>query len=528
MMGEPIVTVKQGKLRGVVTNSSLGCPYIAFKNIPFAAPPVGNLRFKDPQPPASWTGIRDATKNDVRSAMQMQEVEPYDVFGTEDCLYLNVYTNSLNQSKPVMFWVHGGAFIVGGGGFDRVRGDYLLPKDVVLVSTNYRLGAFGFLNLGHRVAPGNQGLKDLIAALEWVKENIANFGGDPSNVTIFGLSAGAVLVHALVLSPRAKGLFHKAVMHSGTANSSWSTKSVELSYKFVAALGKDSKDPVEIFEFLQTVPANDIVRAQQSVLSIEEQVTFQLAFGMNMDAVADNPVLPEKLEQLLMKCDSIPMMIGCTTEEFIMLVKGDDERSKTLLNEYLSVHIRYMASLRNLGEADTNKLMETVKEQYFGGKPMNEVTIREVINFLSDVYFVLPTTLLLEDRAKRNQGPNYHFRFSYVGNEKTPTDLLTKRAIRGASHTDDSAYLLYLPRSKADNPDAPAVGTKDRITLERMTRMWTNFAKTGNPTPTHDEFIQTTWKPATKNQFCYLNIGDELKFLPIPPHIWSSETRTTF
>ncbi|CAL7935362.1 unnamed protein product [Xylocopa violacea] len=523
-MGEPIVTVKQGKLRGAVLNSSLGCPYIAFKNVPFAAPPVGSLRFKDPQPPAPWTGIRDATDDTIRSGIQMQEVEPFDIFGTEDCLYLNVYTNSLNQSKPVMFWVHGGAFIVGGGGFDRARGDYLLAKDVVVVSTNYRLGAFGFLNLGHRVASGNQGLKDLIASLEWVKENIANFGGDPSNVTIFGLSAGAALVHALILSPRTKGLFHKAILHSGSANCSWCSdqKSVELCFKLAAVLGKDSRDPVEVVEFLRTVPASDIVRAQQSVLSIEEQVTFQLAFAVNKDDMAENPVLPEKIEQLIAKCEDIPLIVGCTTEEFIMLIKDDDERTKAILNEYLPIHVKNLASLKNLGEADTKKLLETVKQRYFGNKPINEVSIREIVAFLSDIYFVIPATMLLEQLAKRNRAPSYHFRFSYVGNEKTPTDLLTKRSIRGASHTDDSAYLLYLPRCKVDNPDAPAVGTKDRVTMERMTRMWANFAKTGNPTPTHDEFIQTTWKPVTTNEFCYLNIGDELKFLPIPPHIWSS------
>lgn len=206
-MYKPIITVKQGKLRGVTVKSSLGSSYIAFHEIPFAASPIGKLRFKDPEPVSPWMGIRDASVCQGNICIQREEQPPYNVIGTEDCLYLNVYTNSLSQSKPVMFWIHGGGFSNGTASYRFVRPDYLLTKDVVIVAANYRLGAFGFLNLGHRAAPGNQGLKDLIAALHWVKENIAKFGGDPNNVTLFGQSAGAVLTHALTLSPSARGIF---------------------------------------------------------------------------------------------------------------------------------------------------------------------------------------------------------------------------------------------------------------------------------------------------------------------------------
>lgn len=523
-MNKQIVTVKQGKLAGAVLKSALGSLYIAFREIPFAAPPIGDLRFKDPQPPQPWTGIKDTSQLKTYICSQQEEVEPFKFFGNEDCLYLNVYTNSLNQSKPVMFWIHGGAFVVGNSSFQKgSRPDYLLAKDVVVVSTNYRLGAFGFLNLGHRVAPGNQGLKDIIAALKWVKENISNFGGDPNNVTIFGVSAGGVLVHSLLLSPCARGLFHKAIMHSGSIRCSWAMNQSlpERGFKLASLLGKDSCDPEEVVKFLRTVPAEDIVKAQASVLTREETLSHNLAFGINNDEVAENPVLPEPIEQLLKKDADVPVIISYTSHEFIMFMKDISEKSLSIYNEYLPTHVKTLGTLKKLGDEEIKNLFNVVKDRYFEGKPIDKEKLYGLSNFMTDTFFGIPAILMLEDRVKRLTAPNYFCKFSYIGNEKTSTDLLVTRHISGASHVDDIAYLLYLPKCKTENPDPPAVGTKDRITLERMTRMWTNFAKTGQPTSIQDEFVNVNWKPATANDLCYLDIGNELCLLPLPSHLLS-------
>ncbi|KOX71850.1 Esterase FE4 [Melipona quadrifasciata] len=515
-MRKPIVTVKQGKLEGAELKSALGLSYLAFRGIPFAAPPVGNLRFKildirylthhinhrfnctlmnqDPQPPLSWTGVKDISKEQKYFAPQKDEFAPFGIIGDEDCLYLNVYTNSLNQSKPVMFWIHGGAFIVGNSSFCESRPDYLLAKDVVVVSANHRLGAFGFLNLGHRVAPGNFGLKDLIAALEWVKENIANFGGDPNNVTIFGASAGGALVHSLLASPRARGLFHKGILHSGTLYCPWTTRGMKnrttYGFKLVSFLGKDTTDPVEAVEFLRTVPAKKIVEAQEFILS--DIKAFTLVYGVDHDEVAENPVLPQPIEQLLENDANVPVIISYSEHEYIMFLKDKSERTIAEMNRTLYTHVNNLRSSMKLEDGEVEKLFEMVKDQYFGGKP---------------------------DRVKRTAAPNYFCVFSYVGNEKTQTDRLVNRQISGASHVDDIAYLLYLPKCKIENPDPPAIGTKDRITLERMTRMWTNFAKTGDPTSVKDEYVNVTWKPATSKELCQLKIGDELQLLPLPQDI---------
>ncbi|XP_017890628.2 esterase FE4-like [Ceratina calcarata] len=525
-MSEPVVTVKQGKLRGAVLKSVLGSSYVAFKGIPFAAPPVGDLRFKDPQPPAPWTGTKDTTEVLGYSCLQLDELPPYSPIGNEDCLYLNVYTNSLTQSpKAIMFWIHGGAFLVGSSSFELFKPDYLLAKDVVVVTTNYRLGAFGFFNLGHKVAPGNQALKDLIAALEWVKENIAKFGGDPGNVTIFGASAGGALSHALIASPRAKGLFHKAILQSGTLNCTWGMNQCrpERCFKLASLLGKESTDPIEVVEFLRTVSAEDIVKAQANILTPQETASYNLAFGVNSDPVAENPVLPEPIEQVVAEGADVPVMIGSTSHEFIMFFKDKSPKAMAMHNQFLPRHVENLAMLKNLDQSQSEKLLAAAKDRYFDNKPIGEENILGLVEFITDLYFGIPAAVLIEDRVKKARAPNYLYKYSYVGNEKTATDILVDRLVSGASHVDEVAYLFYLPRCKTENPDPPALGTKDRITMERMTRLWTNFAKTGNPTSCQDEFVNVTWKPVTKDELNYLDIGDELKLQPLPQHLLSSK-----
>src|SRR3954469_21199739 len=220
----PRVTIDTGTLEGAV-DSSTGVS--VFRGIPYAAPPVGALRWRPPQAAARWNGVRSATQlgHNCVQHQPYSDIDPFAAGVSEDCLYLNVYTNSLDtraNPRPVLVWIHGGGFWAGFGGEERHNGARLAQKGAVVVTLNYRLGAFGFL--AHpalaaespRHAAGNYGLLDQIAALEWVKRNIARFGGDPSRVTIFGESAGGMSVGSLIASPLAKGLFQRAIMESGT------------------------------------------------------------------------------------------------------------------------------------------------------------------------------------------------------------------------------------------------------------------------------------------------------------------------
>ena len=222
------VTIASGKLSGITLPSGVR----AFKGIPFGAPPVGELRWKEPQPVAKWEGARKA---DQFGNVCVQPLQPTRVPNnvttdlpdspkiSEDCLYLNVWTkaNRAGDRQPVMVWIFGGAYSEGGGSSKHNDGESLAKKGVVLVTFNYRLGPFGFFTHPEltkesgRNASGNQALADSIAVLQWVKTNIAAFGGDPNNVTIFGESAGAAMVGGLAGSPVAKGLFHRAISQSG-------------------------------------------------------------------------------------------------------------------------------------------------------------------------------------------------------------------------------------------------------------------------------------------------------------------------
>ena len=209
--------VAQGELHGAVAGQ-----VASFKNIPFAAPPVGDLRWRPPQAPTAWTGVRDATAFGPM-CMQMRAVTP-DVKQSEDCLTLNVWTPASYRpgaKLPVMVWIHGGSFTGGSGSNFIYDGTHFAQKGVVLVTVNYRLGRLGFFAHPALVAeqPGaplaNYGMMDNLAALKWVKANITAFGGDPTNVTAFGESAGGILINDLMASPQAKGLFAKAISESG-------------------------------------------------------------------------------------------------------------------------------------------------------------------------------------------------------------------------------------------------------------------------------------------------------------------------
>ena len=219
----PRVSVDTGVLEGTVDSAS---GVLVFRGIPYATPPLGALRWRPPRPPRHWTGVRAADRlgHNCMQGQPYSDIDPYTAGVSEDCLYLNVWTSSLGQRahRPVMVWIHGGGFFAGFGGEERHNGATLAKKGAVVVTLNYRLGPFGFFvhpalaAESPQHASGNYGLQDQIAALQWVRRNIARFGGDPSRVTIFGESAGGMSVGSLIASPLAKGLFARAILESGT------------------------------------------------------------------------------------------------------------------------------------------------------------------------------------------------------------------------------------------------------------------------------------------------------------------------
>ncbi|CAH1724878.1 unnamed protein product [Aphis gossypii] len=264
-----ILNLNQGKIQGSIFKSRNGREFQAFQGIPYAKPPIGDLRLQDPEKANSWSDILDATKEKPMCIQKnLFMYKTYNtLLGAEDCLYMNVYTPKVNKKDqndllPVMVWIPGGGFSSGHGGFSLYGPQYLLDKDVVVASFNYRIGPLGFLSTEDDVLPGNYGMKDQVLALEWIKSNIEKFGGDPNKVTIFGESAGSVSVGLHLLSPMSKGLFHKAILESGTPLCRWAVSPPGWAKRRAAALATISgcpEDSKKLAKCLRNMPAELLV-----------------------------------------------------------------------------------------------------------------------------------------------------------------------------------------------------------------------------------------------------------------------------
>ncbi|XP_015115263.1 esterase FE4 [Diachasma alloeum] len=250
------VTISNGILEGSLLQSRKGRVINAFRGIPYARPPLGRLRFQPPQPATSWRGVRLATTERAQCLQKIDISSDMTTAGSEDCLYINVYTPNLpnpagrnaSQRYAVMVWFHGGSWT--GGNSSLYGPEYLLDHDIVLVTMNYRLGPLGFLSTADRIIPGNYGLKDHVQALHWVRRNIAAFGGDPKKVTIMGESAGATGVHYLMLSRQAKGLFHQAISQSGTALNPSAFNTIKIARENAHRLARNLSCPTDTSERL--------------------------------------------------------------------------------------------------------------------------------------------------------------------------------------------------------------------------------------------------------------------------------------
>ena len=308
----PEIEITHGKLRGLQRDG-----HVAFLGVPYAAPPVGELRFLAPQAPAAWSGVRDAVAFGHSAPQDLLSVPPFKaVFPeSEDCLYLNVYTPALDGARrPVLFWIHGGGFSHGAGTQPSYDGGPLaLRGDVVVVTINYRLGALGYLYLGGHGgadwgAAANAGQRDQIAALRWVRDNIAAFGGDPAQVTIFGESAGAVAVATLLAMPEAEGLFGKAIAQSGTANRLGNADTASaITARYLQSLGIVDADPHK----LRSVSVEALLRAQGP--------------RGPLSPVIEGHSLPERPLSAVRQgmARHIPLMVGTNRDEYKLYVQAE-------------------------------------------------------------------------------------------------------------------------------------------------------------------------------------------------------------
>ncbi len=307
---EPRVRIAQGELQGTQHQH-----HQAFLGLPFAEPPVGILRFRPPQSARPWSGVRDATSFGASCPQGHHPIPGMAASGSrdEDCLHLNVFTPAADdQSRPVLFWIHGGGFQMGSGSELLYNGGPLTERgDLVVVTIHYRLGALGYACFPSAAeiwgATPNNGQLDQIHALKWVRENIAGFGGDPDNITIFGESAGASAVATLLAMPESKGLFHKAILQSGSgARTRTTDQATELTDRLLHELSVDAADR----EAICTLPVDQIVEAQRIISSGGDGMG---GFG----PVKDGVILPDMPLQAVSAgvAADIPLLIGTNRDE---------------------------------------------------------------------------------------------------------------------------------------------------------------------------------------------------------------------
>ncbi|XP_045060406.1 acetylcholinesterase isoform X4 [Desmodus rotundus] len=508
---ELLVTVRGGHLRGIRLMAP-GGPVSAFLGIPFAEPPVGPRRFLPPEPKRPWSGVLDATAFQSVCYQYVDTLYPgfegIEMWNpnrelSENCLYLNVWTPYPRPASPapVLVWIYGGGFYSGASSLDVYDGRFLAQAEgTVLVSMNYRVGAFGFLALpGSREAPGNVGLLDQRLALQWVQENIAAFGGDPMSVTLFGESAGAASVGMHLLSPPSRTLFHRAVLQSGAPNGPWATVGMGEARRRATLLarlvgcppGGAGSNDTELVACLRTRPAQDLVDHEWHVLPQESVFRFSFVPVIDGDFLSDTP------EALINAGDfqGLQVLVGVVKDEgSYFLVYGAPGFSKD--NESLISRAQFLAGVRVGVPQASDLAAEAVVLHYTDWlNPEDPARLREAMSdVVGDHNVVCPVAQLAGRLAA--QGARV---YAYIFEHRAST--LSWPLWMGVPHGYEIEFIFGLPLEPSLN-----YTIEERAFAQRLMKYWANFARTGDPNDPRDPKAPQ-WPPYTGGAQQYVSLN---------------------
>ncbi|CAK1550763.1 unnamed protein product [Leptosia nina] len=528
--GDVIVDTESGKVAGKEVKSIVsGEKYYSFLGIPFAQPPVGALRFKAPVPHEGWNNILEAKKE--KPSCAQFNIPSFDnrhgFCGKEDCLYLSIHTPRLptgeDSDLPVIVFLYNENFRTSYNNSKDYGPDFFMNENVIIVTVNHRLGAFGFLAFGDELLPGNHGLRDIITALQWLQKNIKYFGGDAAKVTLMGHQGGAAIADILMHSNKATKLFNSVILQSGTA---WSPVSFTKDPKAKAIsltenLEDKATDSKSIIERLSDVSAQDIATNELLCIHPDEAREYQigvLPFAPVIEPEHPDAVITKYPEENTDPID-IPIMIGYNSREAI-------ETSARFLHKpnYLTFADRdfiFLKPIRTGFHFQINdkvyfEAIDEIKDYYFDEGYVKISKPGEYLTYMNDVSTMYPIDYTLRAYLNVSRSAIYYYMFDFDGELNYRKKSILKEAITldgtwGASRGDELCYLFVCNPIKKTYKRLLEEGDSDEIkVLQGMVRLYANFARTGNPTPPGDEF---TWKPATKENKEILVISEELKMV---------------
>ncbi|XP_045886780.1 neuroligin-3a isoform X2 [Micropterus dolomieu] len=546
----PTVNTQYGKLRGVrvpLPSEILG-PVDQYLGVPYAASPVGEKRFMPPEPPSSWSGIKNATHfapvcpqnihNAVPEIMMpvwftfnLDIVTTYIQDQHEDCLYLNIYvpTEDVKRiskecarkpnkkmcrkgdirdtgAKPVMVYIHGGSYMEGTG--NMIDGSVLASYgNVIVITLNYRVGVLGFLSTGDQAAKGNYGLLDQIQALRWISENIGFFGGDSNRITVFGSGIGASCVSLLTLSHHSEGLFHRAIIQSGSALSSWAVNYQPVKYTRLLAekVGCNVLDTLDMVDCLRKKSSRELV--EQDI----QPARYHVAFG----PVIDGDVIPDDPEILMEQGEFLnyDIMLGVNQGEGLRFVENVvDSEDGVSGNDFDFSVSDFVDSLYGYPEGK-DTLRETIKFMYtdWADRDNPETRRKTLVALFTDHQWVEPSVVTADLHA-RYGSPTYFYAFYHH------CQSMMKPAWSDAAHGDEVPYVFGIPMIGPTDL-FPCNFSKNDVMLSAVVMTyWTNFAKTGDPNkpvPQDTKFIHTkanrfeevAWSKYNPQDQLYLHIG---------------------
>ncbi|XP_046995582.1 cholinesterase-like [Schistocerca americana] len=485
-----LVTVQQGTLRGTTATSVYNASYTAFLGIPYAQPPLGELRFQPPQAASGWEGVRNATEYGSDCVQETGE-------GSEDCLYLNVYVPGAPQEGaglPVLFYVHGGGFVRGSGSDQKFGPDFLVSYGVILVTINYRLGPLGFLSTGDEVVSGNAGLKDQLLGLSWVQSNIARFGGDPQRVTLDGRSAGGMSVSLHLISPLTAGFFSQLIDQSGTFVGGMSVVQDPgyHAFRLGSVLGYEAENSQQLVQFLRSVNTTDLL-VDKSLLMTDEQKLY-MGYGVwapTIEPDIEGAFITESPIRTLNAgtFNKVPIMIGVTSAETGANILNDSVKVSNL-NENFEAVVGPCIHLQTTDEQTQAALK--LKNFYFGNETISLDNPEPLVHLSQDMSFFNPTDALVRRIVEVTDLTVYYYEFDYRGVNVPKNEW-------GVEHEGEQGF-LFLRYNGDTNYNLDPQSEEDQV-RRNMLRLWTNFVKYGNPTPEADPVV---WEPYDLSSRSYL------------------------